>query len=160
MNDHDRNLEQEIQTAFAGRAYPGDDHIARRKEETWLKFRGKDWREIVSLGRELDLRSDISSLTFEGFVYYLPAFLTLSLDLEGPLDLDEFVAHHLWSFPEEIAPRLKPAEKRAVVHVLEFLAREYEKRNYVSNNARLALDHYWAYFTDQELGISTDDIQK
>jgi hypothetical protein len=95
-----RNLEQEIQNAFAGHAYPGDDRIVRGQGETWERFRGKDWREIVSLGRQIDLRDDLSALTVEGLAYYLPAFLTLSLDLEGPLDLDQFVAYHLWTYPE------------------------------------------------------------
>jgi hypothetical protein len=85
-------------------------------------------------------------------VYYLPAFLELSLDADRRFDLDESVVSYLWSFPEQVATLLDPGEKRAVVQVLEFLAGEFEKRRYVQNNARAALDHYWAYFTDEELG--------
>ena len=85
-------------------------------------------------------------------MYYLPAFLELSLDADRRFDLDQSLVSFLWSFPEDVASRLGPHEKRAVVHVLEFLADEFEKRRFVQNNARAALDHYWAYFTDEELG--------
>ncbi|HTG33748.1 MAG TPA: DUF6714 family protein [Thermoanaerobaculia bacterium] len=158
-----QELIQEIQEAFASRSYPGDDRIARRRpdgiaseaDETWERFRGKDWGEMVAVGREHDLRENISFLTFEGFVYYLPAYLTLALRPDAPLDIDEFVASHLWAFPGEISPLLRPAERRAVVHALELLAREFDSRKYVTNDAQTALDHYWAYFTDEELGLST-----
>src|SRR5215203_3227293 len=112
---------QEIQDAFAQRPYPGDDNIALRRsdcpgyegEEVWEIYRGKDWREILQAGRELDLSSSLSFLTFEGFVYYLPAFLTLALDVDGPFGLGESLVFKLWSFPEEVASRLAPKEKRA-----------------------------------------------
>ncbi len=151
---------QEIREAFAGRSYPGDDYIARRQpgcrgseaEETWNLFRGKEWQEMIPIGRTVNLGDYVPFLTFEGFVYYLPALLTLALcpeDLRAP---DEEVVFHLWSYPEEIASLLRPGEKRVLVHILEILAREYARRSYVRNNAQTALDHYWAYFTDDELG--------
>jgi hypothetical protein len=163
-----QELEREIQEAFASRSYPGDDRIARRQpgcqgaeaEETWERFRGKDWRQIAAVGRELDFRDDVSFLTPEGFVYYLPAFLELALDQESPTGIDDSLVFHLWSFSEEIASLLQPKEKRAVVRVLEYLAGEYDKQNLVRNNAQAALDHYWAYFTDEELGLSPHAIQK
>ena len=108
---------------------------------------------MVAAGRERNLRDDLGFLTYEGFVYYLPVFLELSLDSEHRFDLDGTLASFLWSFPEEVASRLEPAEKRAVVHVLEFLAAAFDERGYVRNDARAALDHYWAYFTDEELGL-------
>jgi hypothetical protein len=164
------DLAQEIQDAFAGRPYPGDGEIALRRpsfpqyegEEVWERFRGRDWREILRIGqaRELDLSGSMAFLTLKGFVYYLPAFLTLALDVDGPFEVGESLVFKLWSFPEEVAALLAPAEKRAVVHVLEHLARVYDERNPVRNNARVALDHYWAYFTDDELGLSRHDIQK
>jgi hypothetical protein len=153
-------LRREVQDAFARRPYPGDDAIARRRpgcagdeaEEVWQRYRGKDWKQMVAVGRQQNLRDDLGFLTFAGFVYYLPAFLELSLDADRRFDLDESVVSYLWSFPEQVATLLDPGEKRAVVQVLEFLAEEFEKRRYVQNNARAALDHYWAYFTDEELG--------
>jgi hypothetical protein len=153
-------LRREVHDAFARRPYPGDDAIARRRpgcpgleaEEVWQRYRGKDWREMVVAGRQRNLRDDLGFLTFEGFVYYLPGFLELALDAEHRFDLDESLVSFLWSFPEEVATLLAPREKRAVVDVLEFLADEFEKRGFVQNNARAALDHYWAYFTDEELG--------
>jgi len=154
-------LRREVQEAFGRRPYPGDDAISRRRpgcpgeeaEEVWQRYRGKDWREMVAAGRERNLRDDLGFLTYEGFVYYLPVFLELSLDSEHRFDLDGTLASFLWSFPEEVASRLEPAEKRAVVHVLEFLAAAFDERGYVRNDARAALDHYWAYFTDEELGL-------
>jgi len=108
---------------------------------------------MVAAGRERNLRDDLGFLTFEGFVYYLPAFLELSLDSDRRFDLDQTLVSFLWSFPEQVASLLGPREKRAVVHVLEFLAGEFDERGFVQNNARAALDHYWAYFTDEELGL-------
>jgi len=108
---------------------------------------------MIAAGRQRNLRDDLGFLTYEGFVYYLPAFLELSLDAEHRFDLDGTLTSFLWSFPEEVASRLEPAEKRAVVHVLEFLAAAFDERGYVRNDARAALDHYWAYFTDEELGL-------
>lgn len=153
-------LRREVHDAFARRPYPGDDAIARRRpgcpgyeaEEVWQRYRGKDWPEMVAAGRQRNLRDDLGFLTFEGFAYYLPAFLELSLDADHRFDLDQSLVSFLWSFPEEVASLLGPREKRAVVHVLEFLADEFEKRGFIQNNARAALDHYWAYFTDEELG--------
>jgi hypothetical protein len=107
---------------------------------------------MVAAGRQRNLRDDLGFLTFEGFVYYLPAFLELSLDAERRFDLDESLVSFLWSFPEDVSSLLAPREKRAVVHVLEFLADEFDKRGFIQNNARAALEHYWAYFTDEELG--------
>jgi hypothetical protein len=153
-------LRREVREAFAEHPYPGDDAIARRRpggagreaEEVWRRYRGKDWREMVVAGRERNLRDDIGFLTFEGFVYFLPAYLELVLDAERRFDLDESVASYLWSFPEPLAALLSPREKKAVVGVLEFMADAFDERGYVQNNARAALEHYWAYFTDQELG--------
>lgn len=168
MNVHE--LAREIEEAFAGHPYPGDGEIALRQpscpgyegEEVWERFHGRDWREILRSAheREFDPSSSMAFLTLRGFVYYLPAFLTLALEVEGPFEVGESVVFKLWSFPEEVATLLAPAEKRAVVHVLECLARVYDERNYVRNNARVALDHYWAYFTNEELGLSRHDIQK
>ncbi len=163
-----QELEQEIQEAFASRPYPGDDRIVHRQpgcrgseaEETWERFRGREWRQIVAVGRELDFRNDVSFLSLEGFVYYLPAFLELSLDRENPTGPDDSLVSHLWTCSEEIASLLRPKEKRVVVHVLEYLAREFDKHDPGRNDAQTALDHYWAYFTDEELGLGPHAVQE
>jgi hypothetical protein len=153
------DLRREVRDAFSRRPYPGDDRITRRRpggtdeaEEVWRRYRGVEWPQVVAAGRERNLRDDLGSLTYEGFAYYLPAFLELSLDADRRFDLDETLVSYLWSFPEDVSALLGPAEKRAVVGVLEFLAGEFDRRGYVQNNARAALEHYWAYFTDEELG--------
>jgi hypothetical protein len=153
-------LRHGIRAGFAPRPYPGDEAIARRRpgcagleaEATWELFHGRDWREMVAVGRQTNLRDHLGFLTFEGFVYYLPAFLELSLERESSFDLDESLAAFLWSFPEEVAALLDAGQKGAVVGVLEHLAAEFDRRGFVQNNARAALDHYWALFTDEELG--------
>ena len=157
-------LREEIDAAFAGRPYPGDDAIVLRRpgcegleaEEVWELFRGKSWREITLDAMKARLvSSDIFSLSLEGFVYYLPAFLKLALDLDDPYGLDDPVVSRLWTWPEEIAALLVPGEKRAVVHFLEYVAGELERRRpNARNDARTALDHFWAYFTDAELGLT------
>jgi len=153
-------LRGEVHAAFAGRVYPGDEGIVRRRpgcpglepERTWERFLGRSYKDIAALGRGESLRDDIAFLTPEGFAYYLPAFLDLALDDDPHQELDGALASYLWTCAEEVAGRLRPTEKRATVRVLEFLARAFDDRGYVRNDARAALEHYWVYFTDAELG--------
>jgi len=155
------DLVRDLHAAFASRPYPGDDRIARlgppgpsdEAEEVWRRYRGRNWRQMAVEGRGRNLRDDIPFLTFEGLAYYLPAFVELSLDRNCPFDVDEALASFLWTFPEEVASLLEPAQKRVVVRALEYLADEFDRRSYVRNDARAALEHYWAYFTDAELGL-------
>jgi hypothetical protein len=165
-------LRREIRTAFAGRTYPGDDRLAipgpdcRGDDRDDVKrfFRGKDWREVrldsLLDGSDLDPNAFLSFLSPEGFVYFLPAFLIESLHLaDDRFDLGEPLAFRLTPStgnPEDpglqaardlldgILSALTPEEKRAVAHVLEYLAREYDQRSYTLNLAQAALDSYWA----------------
>jgi hypothetical protein len=165
-------IREEVRAAFAGRPYPGDDNIALRQpgcpgyegEGVERFFRGKDWREItvesIMENRELDLNAFIFFLTADGFVYYLPALLVMSLDIDGlPFDLGEALALNLTPPPpharegwreqfSRMVGLFTPDEKRVVVHALEYLAAEYEKRLYVTNLARKALDSYWGHLTE------------
>lgn len=164
-------LRKEIRAAFAERRYPGDDEIGLSQpgcpdyegEGVARFFRGKDWREItmdsILKERGLDRNAFLFFMTAQGFVYYLPAFLTLSLDVDGPFDLGEPLAFKLtppgatgtgaWrEHFTQIVSLLTPAERRAVVHVLEYLAAEYEKRRYTTNQAQVALSSHWAQQTD------------
>lgn len=155
-------LREEISTAFGGRPYPGDEAIVDRQpgcrgleaDEAWQLFQGKSWREIAEGSDPVQLRDHMGFLSFEGFVYYLPAFLHLAFDVDNPHGIDDAFVFKLWSFPEEVSSRLEPAEKRVTVRVLERLAAEYHKRRFVPNDAQRALDDHWAYFTDEELGLS------
>lgn len=153
------SLRRELAAAFASRERPGDDAIALSRPEcpgyegdearAWL--RGKSWRQLLAEGVSIEHRDYLSFLTWEGWLYFLPAFATLALDLGHGAELDEAIVFKLWSFPEEISSRLAPRERRAIVHLLEYLAVVYERRGDVRNVARQALDDYWAYFTDDEL---------
>lgn len=155
------SLRHGIDAAFARRSYPGDERIVSRQpgcrgieaEEVFQFLHGQDWRQLAACSPPKDLRDEMAFLSFEGFVYYLPAFLLLALDRTRLHDASEPLVFMLWSFPEQIASLLEPAEKKSVVQTLEYLAAEYDHQKRVTNEARVALEHFWAYFTDQELGL-------
>lgn len=149
-------LEAKIKEAFQGRERPNEAALLQRAPDDGVRayYRGKSWQDILRTKDDLEPRDAIPDLTFEGFVYYLPAFLILALDADDPLEVGDALVFHLWSFTDWVAEKLRPAEKRVVVQVLEYLAEEWRKRGEVNNLAAVALDHYWAYFTDEELGIS------
>jgi hypothetical protein len=158
-------LESRIAEAFATHPRPGDDRLVPDREgcrgqearELWEQVRGQSWQQVLTRLRaepRSSLASDLACFSsFEGFAYFLPAFLIASLDTEGAIEVGETLALQLWTYPQEIAPLLAPAEKRVVVQVLEHLADVWEERRFVRNDARAALDHFWAYFTDAELGL-------
>jgi hypothetical protein len=160
-------IRAEIRAAFAARPYPGDDRLASgpsysgdegdENGDVERFFRGKDWREVtldaILGGRALQPNSFLFFLSPEAFVYYLPAFLIASLDValdvDNRFDLGEPLAFKLMPEREDharITAQLTPAEKRAVAHALEHLAREYEKRRYTTNQAQAALDSAWGRF--------------
>ena len=170
-------LRQEVRAAFNWRPRPEDDRIALggpgcpgdEREDVARFFQGKDWREItldsIIEGRELDLNAFLYFMSVEGFMYYLPAFLMASLEVDDRFDLGEPLAFKLTPPPgdsgdprdpgleawrdqyAQIVSALTPEESRALTHVLEYLAREYEKRNYTRNQAQEALDSHWARLT-------------
>lgn len=159
----EQQLEQLIVDTFAHRTYPGDDHIAHRYpgdpcyegEEVWEFYQGKTWREILRLGREHDPRVEPGFLSYEGFAYYLPAFLILALDLDNPLDLEDRMTtrftFHRPAMPDLLTEAyscqisiLTPAEQRIVVQVLEHLSELRDQRYSGSTNGpRKALASYW-----------------
>lgn len=155
------SLRRELASAFT-RPYPGDENLARTRSDCpgyegnlardWL--RGKTWQEVLDEGTgDRDL---LSFLTRAAWLYFFPAFATLALDLDHPQDFADTLILHLWSFPEEISADLSPRERRAIVHWLEVLAAKYDQRQFVPNDAQRALDDYWAYFTDEELGLTPE----
>ena len=159
-------LRREIDSAFAERAHPGDERIALHRDDcpgyegndVARFFRGKDWREVTWESIVSDPNLDPNAFSFfftpEGFVYYLPALLKLALDLDTSLQPAESLCFALkppgdWA-GEEVTKQLEhklelltPTEKRAVVDVLEYLAEEWDRRSYVGNQAREALDALW-----------------
>ena len=146
-------LSREIEAAFAWRPRPGEDGN---------DFGGRHWREIIPGARDVEVRDRMGTLRHERFVYYLPAFLTLALDVDSYFEVGDRLVFQLWSFPQELSALLTPAERRAVVHVLQHLSDAYERRGYrgAENDAFVALDHYWAYLTDEELGSTHHDIRQ
>lgn len=122
-------------------------------EQARAYFARADWRDVAAGSLDDGLNDAMPFLPYDEFVYFLPGFVHRALDLDGPGAVDGPLVFKLWSFPQEIASRLEPQEKRAIVHVLEYLADAYDDRGYVRNPARRALDEYWALFTDRELGL-------
>jgi|GEM_PF-2557962 hypothetical protein len=170
---HDpEQLRKEVHDAFAGRPYPGDERLALQQPgfpgyegDTVARFfRGRDWRtltlEALLADEELDRNAFMFFMTPEGFTYFLPAFLTLALDVDGPFDLGEPLAFKLTA-PAEDAPdawrddhsrvvsSLSAPQQRAVMHVLEYLAGAYEQRRYIRNQAQMALESYWGYLENE-----------
>lgn len=164
MGDTTENLQQEIDVAFAWRPYPGDDNLGLREpgprgdkgKKVNMFLRGKDWRELTleSLLKHKDgPHGLIPFMSSEGFAYYLPAFLKLSLDFDNAFDVASALVGELTFHAEGIAASLTPAEKRVVIHVLEFLASEYDGRHLPPdrNRAQAALEYYWGLLTEKEL---------
>jgi len=170
MSEEAEALRREIRAAFAWRPYPGDGRLALPGPgspgddgvEVARFFRGRDWRDVrldALMESELDPNAFLYFMDAEGFVYFLPAFLLASLDAGGGFDLGEPLAFRLTppagdpgdpgvaatrDLFSRIVSSLTPEEKRAVAHVLEYLAREYEKRGDTANLAQGALHGYWA----------------
>jgi uncharacterized protein DUF6714 len=153
------NLQNPIVKAFARRAYPGDDRIALsddrypddegRRVATFL--RGKGWREVTYEALRAypgDPTAILRFLRDEGFLYYLPAFLSMALD-EGAGEIRDAVCYALTA-PRPEATRdaeqfrarvsaLSDGERRAVASVLRVLA----EREGPGSPAQDALDSYW-----------------
>jgi hypothetical protein len=167
-------LISEIAEAFQGRARPADDRLAFSQpgcpgyegDQVARFFRGRDWRDLTAQplidDPELDRYTFMAFMTPEGFVYFLPAFLRLALDVDGPLEISETLAFklkpptsdgtttNLEQHFAEIVGALSPAQRESVRHTLEFLAEAFDQRGYVINLARQALDDYWAHLGTTE----------
>lgn len=92
MNNENDNLRREIHEVFAWRPYPGDEDLGRSGpgwhygEEVAAVLRGKHWQTLVIddiLDSEVAYDDFFASMTKNAFVYYLPAFLTMSLDIKS-----------------------------------------------------------------------------
>lgn len=142
------DLQSEIDAAFASRSYPGDDNITASQDAVVRFFRGKNWREItmdrVAQVQDVDWSSFLLFMRLEAIEYFLPALLKLALDVSGPVDIGDSLLFYLGKFGSFLIPRLEPVEKQAVVHVMEYLSAEYERRGYTVNLAQRALDDFWA----------------
>jgi hypothetical protein len=154
------DLRKQIVNAFQGRAYPGDDRIALADDRhpdyeghrVARVFRGRDWREVtypwLSASYPGDRTAILRFMQDEGFLYYLPAFLSLALDSEAG-DIADAVSYALTAPPASAADdgrrfharisRLSGNEKAAVTAVLSHLA----KQDGPGSPAQDALQSYW-----------------
>jgi hypothetical protein len=154
------DLRDLIVNAFASRSYPGDAHIASADpryadyegHRVAAFFRGKDWRAVtgsaLASGYEGDPGAALRFLRDEGFLYYLPAFLTIALDPQAG-DIADAVAYALTAPGSDRAEdrrtfqarmsRLSEAENNAVTAVLRHLA----EREGPGSPAHEALQDFW-----------------
>jgi hypothetical protein len=155
-----QDLRDLIVNAFAGRSHPGDDRVAlsdpRHPDYEGHRvaafFKGKDWRAVtgpaLASGYEGDASAALRFLRDEGFLYYLPAFLTIALDpQEG--DIADAVSYALSAPGPDRAEdraafrarmgRLSAAEKDAVTAALRHLA----QREGPGSPAHEALQGFW-----------------
>jgi hypothetical protein len=85
MTPNPVDLKLRIDEAFGGLPYPGDEHIVTHNcgdcgdcERTKSALKGCHWRD-VSLERVENVREALTFLSPEGFRFYLPAFMIISL---------------------------------------------------------------------------------
>lgn len=89
--EHCQELAQQVEIAFAGVPFPGDDNIVSHPN-TWIAshlprlFAGKHWKEIP-LEVIIQEKLSLPLFTPEGFRFYLPAFLCAALLYPDQVDI-------------------------------------------------------------------------
>lgn len=205
MSNTVEQLRKEIHDAFAWRPCPKDEELGRRGpgyhegERVAALLRGKQWQDLSLediLGSNLWVIDLCADMTSQAFVYFLPAFLTVFLDLAADntrsYDLAESVLFYLIdpdyrTRPEHLAilakfndpllvtppspavrdrfaqitSSLTPRETLAVIHILEFLAEEYERLGISisddTNTPKEALASYWGKLREEDLQHPQDE---
>lgn len=144
-------LRAEIEAAFGARAHPGAAALepppGRGDGEPWAPLRGLTWRELARTGMTAEQRDFVHALTPAGWLYYFPALAALALDPDHPAEVDDTLLVKLAWRPREIDDGATPAERRALVHFLDYLADLYDERGW-ENLARYALDQHWSSSRD------------
>ena len=160
-NSRADDLRNVIVKAFSSRSYPGDDRIALSDDRypdyeghrVAATLRGKDWREVTYPWLCTVYPGDPAAiprfLRDEGFLYYLPALLTLALDPAAG-EIADAVCYALTAPAANAAEDrqrfrarmsgLSDEERSAVAGVLRHLA----DREGPGSPARDALHSYWA----------------
>jgi hypothetical protein len=140
-------LIQEIESAFADVAYPGDDNLVKSLEyydnlKVVIDFKGKHWKEI-SLKNLLKHRFDLPRFTPEAFRFYLPAFLISSLHGEAG---GEIIGHVISSLSQPISER---AEKEEFLNILKAF----------DSKQRAALKAFIRAYIESEKHLIPDDLR-
>jgi len=160
-----KSLKQEIECAFSGRPLPPPERIALERNEypdyegnaVGRFFTGKQWREITLESLTTQYGGDGSScLAFlqpEALLYYLPAYLSMVLEIEDTDMVGDSVLFMLAKPGTAADPilvsrfaafnNLTSMEKKAVRHVLEFLAEQEARRGDPNGDAEKALESHW-----------------
>lgn len=142
-------LRDEITSAFDTREYPGDYSLTHCPYSEALDlFQGKSWQDLLKEGMSSEHRDYQFSLCPRGWRYFFPALAILALDLDHPAEISDVLTFNLRDHPEQLGPLLRPRERLAVVHLLEYLDVAEQKEYDLSgiSDARTALDEYWGRF--------------
>jgi hypothetical protein len=155
-------LKQEIEAAFAGVPYPGDEHIAYSNidfdgSRVAAAFKGKHWKELTP--DELHW-NEMNFLSPAGLHFYLPAYLLASLeDYNGTLNEDiRPLSVYGLTLNDEDTPRnrriresqlkefaaFSPAQKRAIRAFLEYARDEWTDEFPGGDEPKQALERYWS----------------
>jgi hypothetical protein len=121
------------------------------KRRIATRYVGKRWTDVVQ-NMALDC-GDLSALTNDGFVYFLPACLEMALDDEEG-DLSAHSVVHWVSPPDESSKTWEKERFRAITHLpercrrvirefLEYVDR-YRGGEFPSHDPGRALNAYWA----------------
>lgn len=142
MNARADQVRHQIEAAFSGVPYPGDDRITYAPDawecaELAANFRGRQWKDVpVEV-----LRAHAAHLSLFSAValpYYLPAYLLAAFD---DLDIRDFLLSEL-SMPAPGFAPLAAAQKNAIKAFLQCMRDEAQgdiSRSHWSN----ALEQYW-----------------
>ena len=165
MQDDVQRLRGQLERSFAKRNYPGDQLIANTRP--WLDsyegnrvaayFKGKSWQEITLEHLQRHYPADpvaaFHFLTDAGFLYYLPAFLSLSLDIRNAGLITDAICnsfsmelHEDQQDRERVERRIRSMsseERAAVIHALTYLSEQYEREEFPDNPARRALAAFY-----------------
>jgi hypothetical protein len=156
-------LESEINEAFSGAHYPGDDNVAYDQTSGHLegsavaaKFRGKSW-QALNTGF---LRRNADSIFFfspAGYVYFLPAFMLATIhDFKRadmiPLNTVVSLSPSLSQAQSEtFSARIRGLtleQRKVVARFLAYLDRLYADY-FPGGEPRIALEESWSqYFCD------------
>ncbi|HEX2254900.1 MAG TPA: DUF6714 family protein [Thermoanaerobaculia bacterium] len=142
-------VEDEIVATFGARPVPAAPFLLRddcatyegNEARDWLG--GKSWQDLRAEDVTLAQRDLVHFLSPDGWLYYLPALVRFALDPAHPAEMAETLLVKLAWYPHEVAARMTPAERRAIVRFLEYLDAEDEGRG-LQGMPRLALDSHWA----------------
>lgn len=153
-NEWRSELETKIAAGFAARSYPGDNDLVEADSlgdgdarDLLDAVKGRSWQQAAPFILTSRLADSIWFFTSEGYLYYLPAYLTGLLHRENYDRIGEAIISSLerflvldYSTPYERYNGLTGDECRIVAAVLNFVNRRLPEMT------QDALDAYWGKY--------------